>query len=238
MQPALEGGALRLAPGRALLTLVVAAGVAFSLTYVYRIAAETTGWTPWIAAATVHSAFAVLVVVLLVRRSQTEMLQPMGAHGAAPAWIKTRPLVLYAPAVVIAVGAGALALVSRAMGTDPGVGAIGAPESGPLAWILWIPVVEELVFRAGISPTLRRLAGPIWGAWFAAAVFALAHGGGALVLPLGPFLLGLACEALVGLGGRIGPAIALHAACNGTVAVFVALDPRWLDWLGFLYGRG
>ena len=134
-----------------------------------------------------------------------------------------------------------LAAVTRLAGGAP------PPTTGlavPLAWILWIPPAEELVFRAGVGRLFRRLAGGSpWAAWFSALTFALVHAGptlarllaGQVGAPLGPFLLGLACEALLAASGRLLPAVALHAACNATAAVFAAGDARWLDWLGFLY---
>jgi membrane protease YdiL (CAAX protease family) len=87
------------------------------------------------------------------------------------------------------------------------------------------------------------LASPLWAGWFAALTFAFVHGdptvahliAGRIGLPLGPFLLGLCCEALVEATGRLAPAIAFHGACNATVAIFALADGRWLDWLGFLY---
>ncbi len=66
----------------------------------------------------------------------------------------------------------------------------------------------------------------------------MAHGVGAwdqLAVPLGPLLLGLACEGLYLISGRLTAAVALHAACNASGWIFAALDERWLDWLQHLY---
>jgi membrane protease YdiL (CAAX protease family) len=137
--------------------------------------------------------------------------------------------------------------MSRALAGDAAVAA-ARPEPvplAPLAWILWIPPIEELVFRRGVGRLFRRLApGLIWPAWFSSLTFALVHAeptlahllAGRVGLPLGPFLLGLGCEAALAASGRLLPAVLLHAACNGTATIFALIDPRWLDWLGFLYG--
>ena len=106
-----------------------------------------------------------------------------------------------------------------------------------------MPLVEELVFRAGIGAVYRRLSPPIWAAWFAALVFALVHANptwsnlrhGQVGLALGAFFLGLCCEYLMIKTGRILPCIAFHSACNATVMIFGILDKRWLDWLAPLY---
>ncbi len=145
---------------------------------------------------------------------------------------------MYLPAAIILVGTIILASVTRLAGSAPqGAAAM------PLAWVLWVPPVEEVVFRAGLGQAFRRLARPLWAAWFASLTFALVHANptvanllsGHLGLPLGPFLLGLCCEGLVQATGRLAPAVAFHAACNATVALFAWGDARWLDWLSPLY---
>jgi membrane protease YdiL (CAAX protease family) len=106
------------------------------------------------------------------------------------------------------------------------------------AFVLWIPIVEELVFRYGIGSWARQRLGPFWGAYVSAVVFAMAHGNGEwnqLALPLGPLLLGLCCEWLYHASGRITAAMALHTACNASGWIFAAFDDRWLDWLQALY---
>lgn len=113
-----------------------------------------------------------------------------------------------------------------------------------LMWILWVPMVEELVFRVGIGRWLRSWLGIFWGAWFGSVLFSLVHAAptfsnlmaGQIGLPFGPFLLGLCCELLYMVSGRVWSIVALHAACNTTVVIFALGDDRWLQWLDFLYG--
>jgi membrane protease YdiL (CAAX protease family) len=112
-----------------------------------------------------------------------------------------------------------------------------------LAFILWIPFVEELVFRAGIGAALQKYAPGIWGMWFSALIFAWVHTSpslsgllaGQMGLPLGPFFLGIICEYLRVAGGSLVPAIIFHMVCNSTVVAFTLVDPRWMDWLSWLY---
>jgi membrane protease YdiL (CAAX protease family) len=120
----------------------------------------------------------------------------------------------------------------------------GAPPLDPrwdwdlVAFVLWIPVVEEFVFRFGIGGWARQKLGDFWGSYGSALVFAMAHGSGAwdqLTMPMGPLLLGLCCEWLYVTSGRLTAAMALHAACNASGWIFATLDERWLDWLQALY---
>jgi membrane protease YdiL (CAAX protease family) len=143
----------------------------------------------------------------------------------------------YAPALIILGGSLGAAWLTRLL-VD------GAPaidlEFDPrvLGFVLWIPIVEELVFRYGIGGWARQRLGIFWGAYASAVVFAMAHGNGEwnqLALPLGPLLLGLCCEWLYVASGRITAAMALHAACNASGWIFAAFDERWLNWLKALY---
>jgi membrane protease YdiL (CAAX protease family) len=146
----------------------------------------------------------------------------------------------YGAAGVILVGAVLLALASRLL--VPGA---KGEEVQPVvwAWVLLIPFVEELAFRVGIGHFFRKYGGPLWGAWFSAALFAWVHTQptwsgvmtGELGIPLGPFLLGLICEYLYLRANSIWPIILMHAVCNGTVVIFSVIDARWFDWLGLLY---
>lgn len=183
--------------------------------------------TSWMAPALVHSALSLVVLGLAWRQ------------GRLGALLRPGPLWALIPAAVVLVGSGLMILASRQSGT-PEIG----EASVPWAWILWVPVVEELVFRAGIGDAFRKTSGHVlWGSWFSALSFALVHTDPTLArlgaldfgLPLGPFLLGISCEALYVKTRSIIPAILLHAACNATAALFLKGDARWLDWLGFLY---
>jgi membrane protease YdiL (CAAX protease family) len=143
----------------------------------------------------------------------------------------------YAPALVVAGGSMLLGWTSRSI-WDGAPAQDFAWDTRILAFVLWIPIVEEVIFRYGIGGWSRVRLGPFWGAYLSSVVFALAHGGGAwnqLVLPLGPLLLGLACEWIYAASGRISAAMAFHAACNASAWLFAAFDARWLDWLQALY---
>jgi membrane protease YdiL (CAAX protease family) len=195
----------------------------------------------WLAAALVHSALGLFVLGLYARRGEARaLLSTATLRSDAPAFLAGAPWRAYLPAALILIGTMLLVLVSRQIGRPTTRGGIATN----VAWIVWIPVVEELVFRAGLGSAFRRWLGGLWGAWFGATLFALVHAAptvahlieGRLGLPIGPFLLGLGCELLFAATGRLGPVVALHAACNATVVVFALGDDRWLDWLGFLYG--
>lgn len=143
----------------------------------------------------------------------------------------------YAPALIVlggSLGAAWLTrvLISRAPPIDPTF------DLSIVGFVLWIPIVEELVFRYGIGGWARQRLGAFWGAYASALVFAMAHGTAEwnhLSLPLGPLLLALCCEWLHIASGRITAAMALHAACNASGWIFAAFDERWLDWLQALY---
>ncbi len=116
-----------------------------------------------------------------------------------------------------------------------------------IASILLAPVLEELVYRGLLSPVFRRSCGNLMGSYFAAILFAWVHSrptlagifaGHAGGIPPGPFLLALAADWFCLKSGSIWVAVAFHAACNITPALFNAIDPRWLSWLGMLYQWG
>jgi membrane protease YdiL (CAAX protease family) len=113
-----------------------------------------------------------------------------------------------------------------------------------LYWIIWVPFAEEIVFRGGCGRFFSRFAPRFVAAYVSALLFAFVHSAptvehvltGQVGIPLGPFLLALVCETLLIYGRSIWCVIGLHAACNASIALFAAIDARWLDWLGYLYG--
>lgn len=177
----------------------------------------------WLSIAVFHS---VLALLLWLR---VKSLLPLTRSGP----------MAFLPAMLIVMGSVLAGLVSR--GLVAGAQPIGSSWDGRLlAFVLWIPVVEEIVFRFAIGGIARQRLGDFWGAYGSALVFAMAHGSGAwnqLVIPLGPLLLALCCEWLYVTTGRLTAAIALHAACNASGWIFAALDDRWLNWLEALYLR-
>jgi membrane protease YdiL (CAAX protease family) len=143
----------------------------------------------------------------------------------------------YLPAVLIIAGSLGGAWLTRTFihGAPPLDGTL---DLRLLGFVIWIPIVEEVVFRYGIGGWARQRLGNFWGAYASALVFAMAHGSGAwdqLSMPLGPLILGLCCEWLYMVSGRITAAMAFHAACNASGWIFAAIDERWLEWLQALY---
>ena len=96
----------------------------------------------WLAPAVVHSVLAAVVLVLLARRGKLK--EALKVDAFAP----------FAPAFAVLAGVGVMIFGSRLVG-EPTANA----ASLPWAWVLWIPVVEELVFRVGIGDAFRRVSG-------------------------------------------------------------------------------
>lgn len=179
-------------------------------------------------------------------------IRPQKQPGELPSWLQRfsgfGPKRYLIPSAVIIIGATALSLTSYIIG--------GTPEgetTGPtfttlsyqsLAAVLWVPVVEEIVFRRGFGQAFRSWAGEGWGLYFSAVFFAVAHAqptfhfvlNEGIGLALGPLMLGLCVEILYTVSGyRLWPCILLHASCNLTPVIFYTLDPRWMEWLSMLY---
>ncbi|MDA9951619.1 CPBP family intramembrane metalloprotease [Oligoflexaceae bacterium] len=150
------------------------------------------------------------------------------------------PIRLLAPAIVVVLGSVLIALI-----TSERIQPLERERwSFLIATCIWVPIVEEIIFRRGFGSFFRKLSGPIWGAYFSALLFAVVHTqptlgrilAGEVGVPLGPFFLGLAVEALYSFSGqKLWPCIMLHAACNLSVVIFTVIDPRWLEWLSLLY---
>jgi len=99
--------------------------------------------------------------------------------------------------------------------------------------VVLVPIVEEIIFRMGLW---RFLGGIHPGAklYLTAVSFACLHTNGSQ-LPVGPFLLGVLSQWMLLRGAGLGAVILLHMASNATIVIFLALDSRWLDWLGIFY---
>ena len=84
------------------------------------------------------------------------------------------------------------------------------------------PVVEEIVFRFGLSCSLSSIVGPFWGSYFSVISFSWLHSqptidriiSGSTFISPGPLVLGFCCTFLFQLFHSILPAIALHISCN------------------------
>ncbi len=108
-----------------------------------------------------------------------------------------------------------------------------------LGLCLWIPVIEEIIFRRFISEWIGLHWEDIGCIYFSGLIFALAHTSPPVNPwpPLGPFLLGCACTWAYRASGRILPPILLHAACNLSAVLFTAFAPSWLTRLSWLYQK-
>lgn len=215
----------RLAPAMALMTTLVSLCVAVILGEVYQFASHVIA-PEWMAAASINSIIGIVVFARIWHRDR--LLISLGLRQA------------YLPAFIVLFGSILLAKLTAEGDTVP----MGTEQAVYfVASIAWIPVIEELVFRGGISPMLRAKVGPLWASWFSALIFTMVHGTptlerlahGQVGFALGAFLLGICCEALLYWSGSLLPGIAFHAACNATVMIFGVISPKWLDWLGPLY---
>jgi membrane protease YdiL (CAAX protease family) len=131
-------------------------------------------------------------------------------------------------------------LIAMAAATLTVVVSLTALDRGN-AQALWLmlgaPVLEELVFRAGVQAGLRqRLAS--WGTAAApvailissllfAACHALRQPTAAALVAAGTLLPSLACGWLYERTARLGPCIALHAACN---ALWLGAPTAVVSW--------
>lgn len=184
----------------------------------------------WIAAAWVNAVLGIVVVSmqsrsgiwLACRLNQTRLIQALG------------------PAVFWTGGAFLLTRLPGAMPASPMSGDIGKHM---MTLVLFIPFVEELVFRVGLGGALRRMGGNLWGGYFSAVLFSLAHSfptwerliGGQSGLVLGPLVLGVYLEWLWIKTGNFWAIWLFHAAANSTVFIFAHWDTRWFQWLDFLF---
>jgi membrane protease YdiL (CAAX protease family) len=178
----------------------------------------------WLGTALINSAFGLFVIINLLRIDRMEVL------SRPPLWS-------WLPMLAILSGTLLLGLATKGIDESP----VSYP---PLAWVFWVPIVEELVFRVGVGGAFRRIGGVVWGSWFSALTFAWVHTHPSVTdlmelnvgLPLGPFLMGLISEFLYIKTQRIWPSIGFHGACNFSVFLFIMLDSKWLDRLEVLYG--
>ena len=109
--------------------------------------------------------------------------------------------------------------------------------------IILVPIVEEVVFRLAIGGWIRAMWNGFGGYYLSALFFGMIHATptigriveGQVGVILGPFLLALICEWLYYRTKSLLAPILFHGVCNGSVLIFMYTDPRWLDWLSFLY---
>lgn len=150
------------------------------------------------------------------------------------------PLLAIAPSLIVLLGSAMLGICSAYLFPFAGSRAL---DLGTWPLFTIVPLVEEVVFRGGVSTTLRQYFGVGWGAYSSALLFSVVHTmpsadrvlSGEAGVVLGPLFLGVICEWLRTRSRSLWPGIFLHGACNATPVIFTALDPRWQQWLDFLY---
>ncbi|MEZ4742383.1 MAG: CPBP family intramembrane glutamic endopeptidase [Bdellovibrionota bacterium] len=199
---------------------------------------------PWFSAAVINSVLSLLFVIYLLvfsskavdyRQKPLRIFQCQSAFNQ----LIRKPYIAYSPAILVLVfiliGSFLTAQWGDAKRLDFGL--------RNYAWVFWVPIIEEIVFRCCIGNFFRKNAGIFWGSYFSVLVFALAHSMPTVSnilslkigVPLGPLFLALFCEIIYVGSGKLGPAITLHAVCNASVIIYSIIDARWLEWLGFLY---
>ncbi len=110
--------------------------------------------------------------------------------------------------------------------------------------VIWVPMVEEIVFRMGVLTALaRRFREPGLLIYLGALLFMLVHGAftasGMFWPSLSPFwgaaLLGGISGLIFMSGHRLAPVIFLHAACNATGYIFPWLSAELIEPIRWLY---
>ena len=205
-------------PAALLLTIVIP----IILAYLYNTIPVQT----WLAAALVNSILSLLLLIAYRRKISALFFT----------WHDYR---FYFPTLAVLVFC-VLAIFGASFYDKPWRGTVAAHQ---YLWVLWIPIVEEIVFRLGIGNCLRRWAGNLWGSYCSALCFALAHtlptwdrlSAGEVGVPVGPLLLGAICEFIFVRSKSLVPCIIFHAACNASVPLFTYFDQRWFMWLSLLF---
>lgn len=184
---------------------------------------------PWLGVVAAHAMLS--LVLIIVRKPTREALRLAGT-----------PKIAWFPGPMVLIGSYLLAIYTPSSGIS--YSPAGFSEvSYTVATVIVIPIVEEIVFRLGVTPFISRFVGGWWALWFSAIIFSVAHThpswerviGLKIGLPLGPFLLAICCDLIVKRWGRVWPAVLFHSACNGTVYIFAKYNPSWLNHLGNLY---
>jgi len=226
LNPAGKGPRLR----RFILLISYTLLLALALGSLYQFIEHRFLLTDWIAAAWVNAVLAVVVVSML---SRNELWQACRIN-------QSRLILALAPAVFWMGGAFFLTRLPGALPAPQMSGDIGQQL---VALVMFIPFVEELVFRVGLGGFLRRIGGNLWGGYFSAVLFSLAHSfptwerlmGGQSGLVLGPLVLGIFLEWLWIKTGNFWAIWLFHAAANSTIFIFGRWDTRWFQWLDFLF---
>jgi len=205
---------------------------------IYETALAAFSAEPFIVLASVNTLAAAFVLRWLHKNGKLKKAD-LHAPYKVLLFLEKYPRVVYLPSLVV------VFFILLCLCISSFIGGAVASEVPWVMWltVLWVPVIEEVLFRAGISRFLRKIGGHMWGGYFSAILFALVHtipsaqnfANFNVGIPLGPLFLGLACEALYICRGKILPVIMLHMVCNLSVLVFTYLDTRWFTWLRYFY---
>lgn len=213
------------------------------------------GLSGWLAAGLVHSSLSLAIFYrgfflkrLASRQSRKSGKDAELQHPTSKGWLF---VLVWSPLWLSVVGS----FITRSL--------FPLPEQGPswlmgswnqedlmlhFAWSVWIPVVEELVFRKGLMEYVAKSMQRPLRIYLSSLLFAFAHVPWwsiasdltqglepQLQLPIGPLLLGFAAATLYTYTRNVAYCIQLHAACNTSVVAFLAVDPRWFSSLSALY---
>jgi membrane protease YdiL (CAAX protease family) len=233
--------------GLILITLITALIIRSSLDSAIQILLPLS-ISPWASSAWIHSIISVIVLLGFVATNRHKSLfSILQTRQDAPKWLRRYPLGILCLTLAFLGVTFLVALVSRKWIPPPPLSIpMFTPQLyqlPPWSFVLWVPWVEEIVYRVGLGNLYQRYFPGWMGIWFASILFSLVHGplnlnlllAGHLGMPLGPFLLGIVCGWTYRWTGNLWNPVTIHAACNGTVMIFTVVDPRWLDWLQVLY---
>lgn len=190
----------------------------------------------WLSAAIANSGIAVILIILTLLAKQSLNIPKRKLFNVEIINHERFPIILAGIVVLLSIS---LSTISSFFGTPIRY----EVKYTYFLFVIWIPIIEEVVFRYGIGSFLRKFGGLLWGSYFSALTFSLIHSGPTIsnilqlkiAFPLGPLLLGLICEFLYINYGSLVYLIIFHACCNLSVIIFTYIDARWLSWLGFLY---
>ena len=194
----------------------------------------------WFSSALFHTFLSFLIIMSW--RIQGQLRQKMFGWkrwGLTGNNCKSCPYFLEISSLFLVIGSLGLVIVSQKISPYSFITEVDFPWS----YVIWVPLVEEICYRGFLGALFVRLFGGFVGVWFSSVLFAMVHVdfslseivSGHFGIPLGPFLLGLFCMAgYYGTQSLLG-AVLFHASANGTVYIFSSFDPRWLDWLEYLY---
>lgn len=211
--------------------------IAIAFGEVYLSIQDMVSTPSWLTIACVNTVLALTVIIKLNFFSKdTQANKP----SDFTVWRWKFPITYsYIPSLFIVISVLGLSITSSFIGNPTRA----LPSYNLVYFALWIPIIEEIVFRIGVGGYFRRLGGALFGGYCSALLFAFVHDiptvEKALQLqfniPIGPFLLGVICEYIYHKTKRALPIITFHSACNLAGPLFGMIDERWLDWLSFLF---